>query len=112
MGRIPRRSKAYLLLSTVGSHKEAKKVADVLVGSRLAACVNIIPKVRSVFRWQGAVDRANEVLLVIKTNRQNLKRVERTIRKYHSYQVPEMIAWPIAWCHAPYLKWLMGSLRN
>ena len=110
MTRVSRRSKAYLLFSTVGSYRKAKKIADILVRGRLAACVNIIPKVDSVFRWQGAVDQAVESLLMIKTELRNLKRVERAIRKHHTYEVPEMVAWPIEWGHKPYLRWLFGSV--
>ena len=110
MTRASRRNKAYLLLSTVGSYREATKIADILIRGRLAACVNIIPKVDSVFRWRGAVDHARESLIMIKTDLRNLKRVERAIRKHHSYEVPEMIAWPIKWGHQPYLKWLFDSV--
>ena len=110
MTRVLRRNKAYLLLSTVGSYKEAKKIAHALVRNRLAACVNIIPEVNSVFRWQGTVDQARESLLVIKTELRSLKQVERAIREHHSYEVPEMVAWPIKWGHQPYLKWLFDSV--
>ena len=96
----------YLLLTTVPTRKEALKLAELLVKEKLAACVNIVPAVRSIFRWKGQIDRAREVLLIVKTGERHLKRVEKTIRAYHSYQVPEMIGWPIAWGHKPYLDWL------
>jgi len=105
-----RSRKPYLLFSTVGSQKNAEKIANILIRKELAACVNIIPKVHSFFKWRGAVDKAHELLLVIKTDFYHLKKVERTIRKYHSYEVPEIIGWPIAYGHKPYLTWLSSSL--
>jgi periplasmic divalent cation tolerance protein len=101
----------YLLLSTVASRTEAQKIADALVQKRLCACVNIVPSVSSVFSWKNKVDRAKELLLVIKTNQGRLKEIERTIRKHHSYTVPEIIGWPIAWGHKPYLGWIKDSLK-
>ena len=100
----------YLLLSTVASASEAEKIADTLVRKKLCACVNMVPNVRSVFIWKGKIDHAKELLLVIKTERGKLKEVERAIRKHHSYEVPEIIGWPISWGHQPYLDWLSNSL--
>ncbi|MBI3999705.1 MAG: divalent-cation tolerance protein CutA [Candidatus Omnitrophica bacterium] len=102
--------KPYLLFSTVSSKKEAQKIASVLIHQKLAACVNMIPNVHSFFRWQGAIDHAAELLLIIKTNERHLKQVEKAIRKYHSYQVPEIIGWPITWGHKPYLAWISDSV--
>ncbi|OGX05274.1 MAG: hypothetical protein A3G87_06405 [Omnitrophica bacterium RIFCSPLOWO2_12_FULL_50_11] len=98
-------------MTTVSKRKEALKIARVLVRERLAACVNIVPAADSVFRWQGRIDRARELLLIVKTDAPHLKRIEETIRTHHSYQVPEMIAWPIAWGHQPYLDWLSSAVR-
>lgn len=110
MARSARRFKPYLLLSTVSSKIEAKKIAAILIRQKLAACVNIIPGVDSFFRWRGKIDRVRELLLVIKTDFSHLKRVEQTIRKHHTYEVPEIIGWPITWGHEPYLKWVRDSL--
>ena len=100
----------FLLLSTVGSKKEAKEIATRLMRGRFAACVNIVTNVDSIFRWRGKLDQARELLLVIKTEARHLKSVEGLIRKYHSYSVPELIGWPIAWGHKPYLRWLRDSV--
>ena len=82
----------------------------MLVRGKLAACVNVVRSVQSFFRWQGKLEQAGEWLLIIKTDERSLQQVERTIRKHHSYEIPEMIAWPIRWGHGPYLKWLEESI--
>ena len=110
MARSRRKTQPYLILSTVASRAEAKKIANALLHKKLAACVNILPNVESLFRWKGKVDRAKELLLVIKTEARLKVRVERTIRANHSYQVPEVVGWPIAWGHRPYLEWLSQSV--
>ena len=112
VSRSSSRKKPYLVLSTVPSLKEAKIIAEVLISKRLAACVNIIPEVQSLFRWQGAVDQAKELLLVIKTEARLLKPLEKAIRKHHRYDIPEIVALPIAWGSKPYLNWLRDSLLS
>ena len=102
--------KPYLLFSTAVSRKEAQKIAQVLVHKRLAACVNIIPNIVSVYRWQGKTERAKEYLLVMKTEARKLKRLKQALIQNHSYSVPELIGWPIAWGHEPYLKWLSEAV--
>ncbi|MBI1978174.1 MAG: divalent-cation tolerance protein CutA [Candidatus Omnitrophica bacterium] len=102
----------YLVLSTVSSKKEAKKIADMLVRKKLAACVNIVPNVSSIFKWKGKVDQTRELLLVIKTDAQCFKRLEQTIRKNHSYQIPEIIGIPIGWGYRAYLNWINQSIKS
>ena len=72
----------------------------------------MIDKVKSTFRWKGAVNRAEELLLVIKTQRGKLMQIETTIKQHHTYQVPEIIGWPISWGHKPYLDWISGSISH
>ena len=103
------KSKPYLLFSTAPSKKEAHTIAQLLIAKRLAACVNIIP-VASLFRWQGKIEHANEILLVIKTGKNRLKELKKVLIQNHSYSVPELIGCPIEWGHEPYLKWLTESL--
>ena len=100
----------YFLVSTAASAREAKKIARILVQKRLCACVNIIPNIYSVFTWKNKIDQVKESLLMIKTDQGKLKEVERAICAHHSYEVPEMIGWPIGWGHKPYLDWLSDSL--
>ena len=112
MRRKSQKVQPFLLLTTVSSRKEATKLGQVLLRHKRAACVNIIPGVNSLFWWKGSVDRAREFLLLIKTDRRQLSKVEKLIRDHHSYEVPEMIGWPIRWGHKPYLKWLSTSVSK
>ena len=89
---------------------KARGLAQQLVKRRLAACVNIVPAVESIFRWKGAVDRCREALLVIKTGANRFERLRRAVIELHPYEVPEVIALPIVAGHRPYLDWVAGSL--
>lgn len=98
-------------LVTCGSAAEAERIARTLVDERLAACVNIQKsRVLSIYRWKGKVERAREVLLLVKTSARHFRKLERRIRQLHSYQTPEIIALPVAAGSAPYLSWLEDSL--
>ena len=99
-----------LALTTVGSEANALALARVLVGRRLAACVNVIPKVRSVYRWKGKREEAREWLLVMKTRRKNLTRMEKVIRELHSYEVPEILSIALDQGSSAYLKWLGAEI--
>ncbi len=85
---------------------EAERIARALVDERLAACVNILPRVTSVYRWQGAVEQDDEALLVIKTRAECLDGLDKAMRKLHPYEVYELLALPIQGGHQPYLDWL------
>ena len=91
---------------TAQNREEAIRLADMLVGARLAACVQILPEMESVYRWQGAIERQPEVLLFVKTTRRRFAELERQVRALHSYDVPEIVAVPIIAGSAPYLRWL------
>ena len=95
-----------VVLSTTDSEEAAATLAKALVDQQLAACVNILPKVRSIYRWQGKIEDASEWVLVIKTRRDLFERVSAALTKLHSYEVPEVIAIPIVDGSAPYLAWL------
>jgi periplasmic divalent cation tolerance protein len=95
-----------VVLSTAGSQEEAHRLAMHLVEKRVAACVNILPAVQSIYRWKGAVEDAQEWLLIIKTRRQLLPGLQRELRTVHSYEVPEMIALPIVEGLEAYLNWI------
>jgi periplasmic divalent cation tolerance protein len=97
------------VLSTAGSTVEAERLADALVAERLAACVNVVAPLRSIYRWRGAVERADEVLLVVKTRRALVGRVSARIAALHSYDVPEVVALPIVAGARPYLAWLAAE---
>ncbi len=96
----------WLAMTTVPDMATAQALARTLVDARLAACVNILPAVHSVYRWQGAVEEASEVTLLIKTTRQRYQQLQPAIVAAHPYDVPEVIGWPLLAGHAPYLHWV------
>ena len=100
-----------LVLTTAGSEMEAQKIAQTLVERSLAACVNIVPRIQSVYRWEGRVEQAEEYLLLIKTVKAREEQVYAAIRELHSYDLPECIAIPIESGSADYLKWLSDSVE-
>jgi periplasmic divalent cation tolerance protein len=97
----------YLVLVTCASAAQAKRIARAVVEQRLAACVNILPGVvTSIYRWKGKVESARERLLLIKTSRKRLAKLQATVERLHSYEVLEFIALPIAAGSRSYLAWL------
>jgi len=100
-----------VLLTTTGSIEEAHKIAETLLNQRQAACVNIIPGVSSLFRWQDNIDSAQESLLIIKTRASLLNQIVPLIKKIHSYEVPEIIALPIIGGHQDYLNWIDKEVK-
>jgi periplasmic divalent cation tolerance protein len=101
-----------VVLSTCDSEEEAKRVAHHLVEQRLAACVNVLPGARSVYRWKDKIEEAAEFLLVIKSSRDLFPALRAELQKVHSYEVPEVIALPIVDGSEPYLSWLDGELKR
>jgi periplasmic divalent cation tolerance protein len=97
---------------TVGSAEEAERLAQALVEERLAACVNRVGPIQSVYRWHGKVERSEEELLIIKTAANLYSRLETRVRELHSYSVPELIALPIIDGSAGYLRWLSEQLSG
>ena len=95
-----------VVFMTAANGEEATRLADMLVGAHLAACVQILPEMESVYRWQGKIERQSEVLLIAKTTRGKFDDVEREVRALHSYDTPEIVAVPIVAGSAPYLEWL------
>ena len=84
----------------------AEGLAETLVGERLAACVNLVGPVRSIYRWDGAVQKDEEILAVIKTTAARYDALAARLRELHPYQVPEIVALPVGAGHAPYLEWV------
>jgi periplasmic divalent cation tolerance protein len=99
-----------IVFTTAGSEEEARKIARALVDRRLAACVNIVPQMESIYRWQGKVDESREWLLLIKTSAALFPAVRDAVRELHSYDLPECIALNIADGNKEYLKWSENSV--
>jgi len=100
-----------IILITTGSEEEAHKIAELLVNEKKAACVNIVPRVDSLFRWKGKLDSARESLLLVKTKASLLPEIISLVKEIHSYEVPEIIALPIIAGSEDYLKWLDIACR-
>ncbi len=99
-----------VVLSTCASAEEAEKLARQLVEERLAACVNVVPRIQSYYRWQGATESAEEWLLIIKSSRERFDPLRAALEKAHSYEVPEVLALPVVAGAANYLDWLETNL--
>jgi periplasmic divalent cation tolerance protein len=100
-----------VVFSTCGSAEEAQRVSQALVEAKLAACVNILPGVQSVYEWQGRVENTAEWLLVIKSRQDLFPRLAAELRRVHSYKVPEAIAIPITDGLPEYLSWMDSGLQ-
>src|SRR3989338_1778709 len=99
-----------VVLVTCPTRAVARRIATAVVTQRLAACVNLLPGIESTFRWEGKIDRAREVLLVMKTTRRRFGALAYAIQHLHPYEVPEIIALPVTIGAAPYLRWLSQSV--
>ena len=100
-----------IVLVTAKDAAQANKIAQGLLQQKLVACANIVKGVESLFWWQGKIDKAAEVLLILKTKKSLFKKLESAVKKLHSYQTPEIIALPIAAGSAKYLQWIKESVR-
>jgi periplasmic divalent cation tolerance protein len=99
-----------VVFSTFPSAEVAAEIARTLVDERLCACVNLVPAVRSIYRWQGKVCDEPEVLAIVKTTDERLAALQGRLVELHPYDVPEALAVPIAGGHAPYLAWVTGEV--
>lgn len=100
-----------VVLVTAPSKEVARSLAEKIVGERLAACVNLLPGIESIYRWQGQVEHASETLLIVKTPASRLADLERAIREAHPYEVPELIALNPEHVLEPYRKWVLEEGR-
>jgi periplasmic divalent cation tolerance protein len=100
------------VLVTAPSEREAGRIGRALVGAGLAACANVVPGIRSIFRWEGKVSEEREVLLIVKSRAALFPRLAAEVKRCHSYQVPEVIALPISSGTADYLAWIRKSTRK
>ncbi len=105
-------SKYIVIFVTCASRQEATKITERLLGERLVACANIIEGINSFFWWKGRIDRAKELLVIMKSLRRNFGKIKKRIKKLHSYEVPEIIALPIIAGDRTYLKWIDESVKK
>ncbi len=103
---------ALLIMTTTDSAEAAERIAEALIERELAACVQILPPMISLYRWQGRIERGSEVLLLIKSAQSLYPQVEAAIRENHSYETPEIIGMAINTGSEAYLKWLNDSVRS
>ena len=103
---------AMMVLTNMADMESARSLAATLVERRLAACVNLLPGVQSVYRWQGVVEQSAEVTLLIKTTAGRYGELEQAIRQLHPYELPELIALPIAAGLPGYLEWIALETRK
>jgi len=101
-----------IALTTTASADEGHKLARLLVERKLAACVNLVPGLTSIYRWQGAIEEASEILLLMKTTVEQLPALEAAVRELHSYQVPEFLVLEVESGSQPYLDWLRSSTQE
>jgi len=99
-----------VVLSTFPSSEKAAELARQLVDERLCACVNLVPAVRSIYRWQGQVHDDAEVLAIVKTTTERVDALRERLIALHPYELPEAIVLPVAGGHAPYLAWVTGEV--
>lgn len=101
---------AIVVFMTAANGEEAARLAEMLVGAHLAACVQILPEMESVYRWQGKIERQSEVLLLAKTTRSKFEDLEREVLALHSYETPEIVAVPVTAGSVRYLQWLKAAI--
>jgi periplasmic divalent cation tolerance protein len=101
-----------LVLSTCATEVDAERLARALLDTRLAACVNVVPGVRSFYRWKGKIESELEFMLIIKTSRDLFPALRAEIEKLHPYEVPELLALPVLAGAENYLSWLQANLRG
>ena len=100
---------ARIVLTTAPDRPTGERIARALVERSLAACVNLVPGLRSIYRWKGAIEEADEVLLVVKTTAARAAELERALAELHPYEVPELVAIEPARVEAKYLAWLVAE---
>ena len=103
---------AVVVVTTTETSAEAERIAEYLVENHLAACVQILPPMRSVYRWQGKIEKSTEHLLLIKTVSEKYSEIETAIQSQHSYENPEIIALPVEFIATNYLSWLCEAVHS
>jgi periplasmic divalent cation tolerance protein len=102
--------RAIVVVTTVGTEEQANLIAREIVARRQAACVNILPGIRSMYRWKGKICKDGELLLVIKTLEREFEGVAATIRELHNYELPEILSFSVVRAEPQFLQWIAGSV--
>ena len=105
-------SQVVVVLVTTSGTDESERLARVLLDLKLIACANTVPAIRSLFRWEGRLEGSDESLLIMKTTGDALEHLAETVKRHHSYDVPEIIALPLAWGSPEYLSWVAGEVHG
>ncbi len=105
-------SEVLLVVTTLPDRATAERIAEALVTARVAACVNVLAECTSVYRWQGKIERAGEVPMLIKTTRDTYAKLEEILRSMHPYDVPEIVALPVTAGLPPYLDWVTQETKD
>ena len=103
-------SEPIVVLITAANRDEAARIGEMLVNARLAACVQVLPEILSIYRWLGEVARETEVLLMAKTTSGRFAELDLAVKAIHSYEIPEIVALPVTEISEPYLKWLQAEV--
>jgi len=103
--------KYFMIYITASSYNEAKRIADILLRKKLVACVNIISKIESMYWWKGKIQRHGEAVLIAKTGKAHVNKAIKTAKAIHSYDVPDVVALPIADGNNDYFKWISEVLK-
>ncbi len=103
--------KITLVMTSVGTEQQAVEISEELIARRLATCINIVPCLRSIYRWKGKVCEDTEYLLLIKTPHSFFDHVSAAIREFHSYELPEILALPIASAEESFHKWVLKMVE-
>lgn len=99
-----------VVLTTTPNAEVAELIGRTVVAERLAACANVLAGVTSIFRWKGAVERESETLMLLKTTASDVEALRERLVELHPYEVPEVIAFPVEYGHAPYIDWVLSSV--
>jgi len=102
-------SEISIVLVTAGNEEEAAKIGRTLVEERLGACANIVPRIRSIYRWKGEIYDEQECLIIIKTRTSLFPALEKRVKELHSYEVPEIVSFPVARGLPQYIEWVLGE---
>ena len=108
---MTRLEKITVVMTSVGTEQQAVEISEELIARRLATCVNIVPCLRSIYRWKGKICEDTEYLLLIKTPERLFEKVSKAIREFHSYELPEILALPVSTAEESFHRWILEMVE-